>query len=54
MPSSVLLTVVTVIEALMSYDEVTTYNDFGSFTELETNPTGVGDYAHRFGCNTCR
>jgi hypothetical protein len=25
----------------MSYDEVTTYNQFGSFTEYETNPTGV-------------
>lgn len=39
--SSALLSCVTVIGALMSYDEVTTYNEFGSFTELETNPTGV-------------
>ena len=39
--SSALLSGVTLIGALMSYDEVTTYNEFGSFTELETNPTGV-------------
>ena len=38
---SIALSGITVAGALMSYDEVTTYNQFGSFTEYETNPAGV-------------
>ena len=38
---SLALTGITVAGLFMAYDEVTTYNQFGSFTEYETNPTGV-------------
>lgn len=38
---SMALTGITVAGALMSYNEVTTYNQFGPFTEYETNPTGL-------------